>query len=48
MADEITPGFVRIVRTAEVAGVVVARNASVAVAELRARVQRALLEDEKL
>jgi hypothetical protein len=48
MANEITPGFVRIVRTAEVAGVVVARNASVAVAELRARVQRAAAEEEKL
>jgi hypothetical protein len=48
MASEITPGFVRIVRTADVAGVVVARNASVGVAELRARVQRALAEEEKI
>jgi hypothetical protein len=48
MAGEIAPGFVRIVRTAEVAGVVVARNASVGVAELRARVQRALAEEEKI
>jgi hypothetical protein len=48
IANDIAPGFVRIVRTAEVKGVVVARNAAVGVAELRARVQKALAEDEKV
>ncbi|PPJ49943.1 hypothetical protein CBER1_04682 [Cercospora berteroae] len=41
MATEITPAFVKVVQSGEVQGVVVTKSGSVALADLRARVQKA-------
>lgn len=41
MATEVTPGFVKVVQSGEVQGVVVTRSGSLALAELRERVQKA-------
>ncbi|KAM3425532.1 hypothetical protein BST61_g7479 [Cercospora zeina] len=44
MATEITPAFVKVVQSGEVQGVVVTKSGSVALADLRARVQKACCE----
>lgn len=41
MSTEITPGFVKVVQSGEVQGVVVTKSGSVGLSELRARVERA-------